>query len=121
MLLVVYLGVFHLWTLLERPGVIASGLTVTALLVGLFLRARRTGYFLNGWDAGWHASVILDVLLEATLIPAHGHVGFYLCAIGFVVFVGGYHAWRFHRPAGGGLPPGCNRLPVRDGMTTIPD
>ena len=98
-LLAGYLGIFHLWKVVERPWVVASGLVATALLSGLFARALRAGYFLNRWDAFWHATVILDVLLEATLIPAHGHLGFYLCAAAFIIVVGGYRAWVSRRRA----------------------
>lgn len=100
-LLALYLAVFHLWRVVERPAVIVSGLAMTALLGVLFARATRTGYFLNRWDGFWHATVILDILLEATLIPAHGHVGFYLCAAAFVVVVGGYRAMLLRRRSTG--------------------
>jgi hypothetical protein len=98
-LLVLYLAVFHLWRVVERPAVVATGLAMTVLLGVLFARAARTGYFHNQWDGFWHATVILDILLEATLIPAHGHVGFYLCAAAFVVVVGGYRALLSRRRA----------------------
>jgi len=100
-LLVLYLAVFHFWRGVERPAVVASGLAMTVLLGVLFARAARTGYFLNRWDGFWHATVIFDILLEATLIPAHGHVGFYLCAAAFVVVVGGYRALLSRRRATG--------------------
>ena len=100
-LLVLYLAVFHLWRVVERPVVVASGLAMTVLLGVLFARAARNGYFLNRWDGFWHATVIFDILLEATLIPAHGHVGFYLCAAAFVVVVGGYRALLSRRRATG--------------------
>ena len=45
--------------------------------------------------------IALAILLEATLIPAHGHVGFYLCAAAFVAVVGGYRLMLYRRRATG--------------------
>lgn len=96
-LLALYLATFHLWLAMERTGIIASGLVATAIMSGLLVQALRTRYFLNFWDGFWHATVILDVLLEATLIRWHSGYSFYLCALAFVLVVGGYRAWLFRR------------------------
>ncbi len=93
LLLVVYVATFHVWMHVERAGIVVSGLVSTAVLAALFVRALRRRYFLNGWDAFWHGTVILDLFLEATLVSHHGDFSFYLCALAFVVVVGGYRQW----------------------------
>ena len=89
----VYLGVFHLWMVSSRRWIVISGLVATLWLSVLFARAAKGNYFLNRWDQVFHALVILDIFLEAVLIPAHIHVGFYLCAAGFAVVLGGYRSY----------------------------
>ena len=86
----VYLGVFHLWMVSSRRWIVASGLIATFLLSVLYARATKRNYFLNRWDQVFHAFVILDIFLEAVFIPVHDHFGFYLCALGFAVVLGGY-------------------------------
>ena len=97
LLLAVYLATFHLWMHLGRAGLVVSGLVATVGLSALFVRASGQRYFLNHWDAFWHGAVILDVFLEAVLIPYHGDYSFYLCALAFVVVVGGYRQWVWKR------------------------
>jgi hypothetical protein len=92
-LLAGYLLIFNLWPELPRGWIYATGWVGTVVLSVLFLRAVRSGYFLNFWDAFWHSTVILDVFLEATLIANHGRLGFYLCAAAFVIVIGGYRWW----------------------------
>jgi hypothetical protein len=99
LLLVAYVAVFSLWMHAPRPLVIASGLAVSAVLALLMARAWRRRYFLNPWDLLWHATVILDIAAEAIVIPLHDGRGFYLCALAFVLVVGGYHGWRISRVA----------------------
>ncbi len=89
----VYLGIFHLWMILSRPVIILSGIITTLLLALVFGLAWKRNYFRNRWDGLFHALVMLDVLLEAILIPAHDHFGFYWCALGFAVVLGGYRAY----------------------------
>jgi len=106
LLLVAYIAVFSLWMHVPRPLVIASGLAVSAVLALLMARAGRRRYFLNPWDLLWHATVILDIAAEAIVIPRHDGHGFYLCALAFVLVVGGYHGWRMSwvRRKAGSLP-----------------
>ena len=85
-----YLAVFHLWMGLSREWIVFSGVAA-ALLLAAGLVAKRN-YFLNRWDLIFHALVIADIFLEAILIPVHDHYGFYFCAVGFAVAVGGYRA-----------------------------
>jgi len=99
-LLGVYLATFHAWRLLERPGIVAVGLVSTGVLGLLFWRARQRGYFLNFWDGFWHATVILDVLLEGVFVSHHGDHSFYLCAAAFITVVGGYRLWLWRRAVG---------------------
>ena len=90
---IAYLGVFHLWMRVGSPWVSASGLGVALFLAALLMLAVRQRYFVNFWDALFHASVILDIVLEATWIERHEHVGFYLCAAAFAVVLIGYRLW----------------------------
>ena len=85
-----YLAVFNLWREVSVPWIVISGLGVSACLGALFLIAAKHRYFLNRWDGLFHASVILDIVLEATLIKGHEHVGFYFCAAAFAVVLVGY-------------------------------
>ena len=97
LLLVVYVAIFQSWTVLSRPWVVSSGVVIAAGLFALGWRQWRRGYFVNGWDAAAHASVALDILVEAVLIRHHDNQGFYLCAAAFVLVVGGYRGWQFSR------------------------
>jgi hypothetical protein len=91
---VTYLAVFHFWLLTSPVGLKASALLVGAgLSVGL-VRAWRAGYFRNFWDAAFHATVIIDILLEGLVIPLHDHFGFYLCALAFALVLAPYHLWQ---------------------------
>lgn len=78
-----YFGAFHLWIFLPPTGIIGSGLAITAALSALFICFRQRDYFRNACDQFAHGVVILDILLEAILIPVHDHHGFYWCALGF--------------------------------------
>ncbi|HEY1172398.1 MAG TPA: hypothetical protein VGH19_13605 [Verrucomicrobiae bacterium] len=98
-LLVAYLGTFHLWLRLNPSGVMASGLLMATVLSGLLWQASLRGYFANKIDLGIHASVILDIALEATIIPMHEGLTFYVCAAGFAVIIGAYRAWCLRSPA----------------------
>lgn len=95
--LVVYVLVFHVWNLTGRDGLSPASLAVTLVamigLTAVFVRAAKSYYFVNHWDCWLHASVILDVLLEGTLIKFHSGNGFYLCALGFAIVIGGYRAY----------------------------
>ena len=86
----VYLAIFHLWMVMSREGIVFSGMAA-ALLLTAGLAVKRK-YFLNRWDLFFHALVVTDIFLEAILIPIHDHYGFYYCAIGFALVVGGYRA-----------------------------
>lgn len=91
-LLAGYLATFHLWLLVVPKSVPLTGIVATWALAFIAWRAKVTGYFVNRWDRLFHALVILDVLLEA-FIPLHEGYGFYGCAAGFALMVGGYRAW----------------------------
>lgn len=93
-LLLGYLGVFHLWNVLPRAGVIGSTVVAVALLGALFVRAWRRGYFVNRWDAFWHASVLFDIAVEGVAVSWHSGLSFYLCALAFGIVVGGYRAMK---------------------------
>ena len=111
----VYLAVFNLWHFIDRQWIVTSSVGVSLALVAVFAVAIRQKYFLNWWDALLHASVILDILLEGTLIPEHQTRGFYLCAVGFVVVIGGYGIYLGKRRAaqvgGTGLASPFSRNP----------
>lgn len=91
-LLAGYLGVFHLWNVLPRGGIVLSALVAVGILGALFARAARRGYFVNRWDALGHASVLLDIAAEGWAVSWHSGYSFYLCALAFVGVVGGYRA-----------------------------
>ena len=89
----VYLAVFHLWILCSPREVHATGCLVTAALLLIFWRVLVNGYFLNKWDAIFHFCVILDIFLEAILLPVHDDFGFYWCAAGFGLVIVGYRLY----------------------------
>jgi hypothetical protein len=99
-----YLGIFNLWMTVGSPWITISGLGGSACLGALLLFAAKRRYFLNVWDGVFHASVILDIVLEATWIDRHEHVGFYLCAAAFAVVLIGYRLWWL-RVRSAVLPP----------------
>jgi hypothetical protein len=100
---VTYLILFNLWRAVNPPWIVVTGLVVSALLGALLVIAARRRYFVNLWDPLFHASVIVDIVLEATCIERHEHVGFYLCAVAFAVVLAGYRLWWLR-----GLRPGTN-------------
>ena len=107
-----YLGLFNFWRTVSSPWVVGSGLGASALLGALLLIAAKQRYFLNVWDGLFHASVVLDIALEATLIKRHEHVGFYLCAAAFAVVLVGYRLWWLQarlRPVSQNSPSGLSR------------
>jgi len=97
MLGAIYLASFHFWMQADRPRIVLSTVAATTLSVLLFIWAERRGYFLNYWDRLFHLAVILDVLLEGLLIPVHDNYGFYLCAFGFSIVLGGYRAYGLRK------------------------
>ena len=106
-LLLAYLVVFHLWGVLGREGILAVLLIATGVLSGCFFFAVKRGYFLNRWDAAAHASVLLDLVLEGTLVRFHSGQGFYLCAAAFALVIAGYRVSLFRRAGVGWIPPGA--------------
>ncbi|MCD6049565.1 MAG: hypothetical protein K0Q55_968 [Verrucomicrobia bacterium] len=97
-LLAAYIGTFHFWLVSDGGTVLVSGL-LSALVLGILsLFAAVQGYFVNRVDFIAHSVVIVDILLEATIIPAHSGLTFYLCAIGFAVVIGGYRFWCLRQP-----------------------
>jgi hypothetical protein len=97
LLLAAYVATFNAWLFLPRETVVLSGYGVGLILLGLLVYAGRRRYFLNFWDRFWHATVILDLVIEARVIPQHDHLGFLLCAGAFAVVIGGYRGWLFLR------------------------
>ncbi len=87
---VAYLAIFNLWQIVSREWIIFSSVAVSSGLCALLVTAARRQYFLNTWDTLFHAAVILDILLEGTLIREHQSRGFYLCALGFAIVIGCY-------------------------------
>jgi hypothetical protein len=94
---IAYLLTFHVWRHLEGRAMLASGIAMVFVFTVWFLIAKKRGEFLNDWDAGFHALVILDLLLETILIPAHQNYGFYLCALGFAAVIGSYRWYLLRR------------------------
>jgi hypothetical protein len=94
-----YMAVFSLWQVVNRELIVLSSVAVSLGLFAVFIAAVRQKYVLNRWDALLQASVILDILLEGTLIPEHQSRGFYLCALGFAVVIGGYRIYLEKRRA----------------------
>ncbi len=95
-MLCVYIAAFHIWKPFARGHAALFGLVVAFGLFTGALEARRRGYFVNGYDFAFHGVVILDLILEGLLVPAHSGHGFYGCAAAFAVAIGGYRigAWR---------------------------
>jgi len=100
---IAYIAVFNYWRVADREWTVGSSVVVSFTLLTLCGIAARRQYFLNLWDALLHLSVILDILLEGTLIHEHQRRGFYLCALGFAVVIVGYRVWlRTRRPGTNG-------------------
>ena len=95
-LLAGYLATFHLWLRIPEALVPLTGVVATCVLASVGWRALLAAYFVNRWDRLFHAIVILDVLVEA-FIPLHEGHGFYGCAAGFALTVGGYRSWAVRR------------------------
>ena len=92
--MVVYLAAFAAWQHMA-PGMIRfTGISVSLglALALVFLSAR--GYFFNGWDRAIHAVVIV---LES-FFPEH--VGFYWCALAFLILIIVYRRVRGRTGAG---------------------
>ena len=92
-LLLVYLAVFNLWLVVNARWTLVSSIGITVLLVALLLEAARRRYFFNRWEALLHGLVILDILLEGTLLREHHSHGFYLCALGFAGVISAYRLY----------------------------
>lgn len=88
--LVTYLAVFRLWQGQEAHQVHLVGTLGLSVLVLGFALAARSGYFQNAWDTAGHASVIIDVLLEAFWVRWHPDASYLACAVAFAFVVGGY-------------------------------
>ena len=91
-----YLAVFHLWMHLDRTGIVITGL-VWAVVFGAAAWRWRRSQFVTRMDAQAHGIVILDVVLEAVLIPVHDHYGFYWCALAFAAVIGGYRVHELRK------------------------
>ena len=93
LLLLTYLGTFHLWIHLSSTSIVITGITITLILSIAIAVAKKQDYFVNNFDLFGHATLPLDITLEAILIPDHNHYGFYFCALGFTIVIGGYRAY----------------------------
>src|SRR6266705_5818314 len=87
---IAYVGVFNLWQIIRWEWIVLSSMAFSLGLFVLLIAAASHQYFLNRWDTLLHAVVILDILLEGTLIREHQSRGFYLCALGFAIVIGCY-------------------------------
>lgn len=96
-LIPLYLISFHLWLVLGPRGIMLTGLASTAIGIAAFIYVAKRKYFLNRWDAFFHTTVLFDIFMEGVFIPLHIGYSFYLCAISFVIIVGGYRMWIFHK------------------------
>lgn len=85
-----YIALFCWWRSLSGQWILVTGLVASAILSGSLWAAGRD-YFINLWDRGFHAVVILDILLEGFF---KDHFGFYWCAFGFAVLIVGYRLLR---------------------------
>jgi uncharacterized transporter YbjL len=88
------LGTGYLFTFvamtLSNPYSMEIGCAFGCLLSGLMIQAWRSAYFLNQWDAFLHWVIVLDIFLEAILIPSHDHWGFLLCGLAFGTVIVSY-------------------------------
>ena len=91
---------FYLWMGLPRFVVLIATMLGVLCLCHFFALAAGSNYFVNRWDALAHGAVILDLLLEGTLISDHADFGFHFCWLGFGLVVGGYRAWQLSRLRG---------------------
>lgn len=97
-LLAAYIGTFHFWLVSDGTTIFVSGMVVAAVLGIMSLIFALHGYFANRVDFIAHSVVIVDILLEATIIPAHSGLTFYICAIGFAIVIGAYRARCLRQP-----------------------
>ncbi|MBI4662454.1 MAG: hypothetical protein HY735_26860 [Verrucomicrobia bacterium] len=97
LVLLVYLAVFQFWLAVDAAGRTASTTIVVVALTAILLRGAREQYFVNRWDFLFHGCVVLDICLEGFFIPIHEGFGFYLCAAGFTVVIGGYRSVILNR------------------------
>lgn len=96
-LLLVYLGVFSFWLVASVRWISLSSIAVTILLLALLLESIRRRYFFNRWEILLHLVVVLDILLEGTLLREHQSHGFYFCALGFAGVIAAYRIYLSRR------------------------
>ena len=92
-LFLAYIVVFNLWLIANAQWILVSSISVSLVLVALFVEAARRRYFFNRWEALLHSLVILDILLEGTLLHEHQSHGFYFCALGFAGVIAAYRLY----------------------------
>ena len=95
--LVVYIGIFNLWTWIPRAWVIPLGVTVSVFMIVASFKWKKRDYFVNEFDHLWHGVVAVDVFLESILIPDHQGNSFYFCAAAFAVVISAYRIWVWKR------------------------
>jgi len=103
-LLLVYLGVFNLWLVVNARWTLVSSIGITVLLVALLVEAARRRYFFNRWEALLHGLVILDILLEGTFLREYHSHGFYFCALGFAGLIAAYRLYLGKCGSGASAP-----------------
>lgn len=93
--------VFHLWVWLPSP-VIIVGITAIVVISGIssIAVAWRGRYFTSNTEVFMYVCVVVDILVEATLIvhPKWGTLltglDFWWCTLAFAIVMGGYRWWR---------------------------
>jgi hypothetical protein len=90
-LLILYVGFFHLCLLTRFPISLGIGLAIAATMTYLCVRFYRL--FTNRYEFLFYLALPLDVALEG-LIPFHSGYSFYWCAAAFWLVFGLYRAYR---------------------------
>ena len=89
-LLVVYLGFFHVCMGLEYWGCVTAGFVGTVVWFGVCHLFRQT--YISRFEYLIHQLVGLDILIEG-FNPLHEGYGFYFCALGFWLVFLMYHTF----------------------------
>ncbi len=92
LLLALYLAIFQVWhtPALSSEEVACMGVVASIFLGVCIVIGGRRGCFVNAWDQGLHAVVVLDILLESLLVGRPETHGFYFCAPAFGAVITGY-------------------------------
>ena len=90
LLLVIYLGFFHICMGLSYWGCVVAGFVGTAVWFAVCHLFRRT--YISRFEHLIHQLVGLDILIEG-FNPLHEGYGFYFCALGFWLVFLTYHTF----------------------------